>query len=316
MDVRSLVAIALLSSAACSFEDVDLTGKMCPCAPGWECDPGTLRCVPLAPRDGGFDARLADGAAPRDALARDGRVSIDAPGVDAPPLLDAGPDPSSDAGFDGGFDAGPDETACDDVHAGALLCDGFEVGAGFPDWSMNRGAAYATDPVYRGNYSIVGRSSTTSALAYLYENFGDTTSGEIYTRAYVFLASDQVAESLVLLHFEEGGSPWDYAELQIQGGVLRIGARNQTAGFEYVNGPPMPRDRWVCIELGFAIGATATIQLSVDDVPAASLPHDTTRMRPWRVFYAGITNRGTAQTGEVELYMDEIVLSRSPIGCD
>jgi hypothetical protein len=310
--VRWPVVLALVAVAACSFEDVDLDGKTCPCAAGWECDPGTLRCVPLAPRDGGFDARLVDGDTPPDAPARDGRVPIDAPGVDAPPVIDA----DLDAPFDGGFDAGPDETGCDDVHAGAMLCDGFEAGAGFPDWWMNRGAAYATDPVYRGNYSILVHSSVASTLAYLYESFEEVTSGELYGRAYVYVASDQTAESLVILHLEESGSPYDYAELQIQGGVLRVGARNRTAGFEYVNGPPMPRDRWVCIELGFAIGTSATIELSVDGVPAASLPHDTTRTMPWRILYAGISNRGSAQTGTVELYMDEIVLSRSPIGCD
>ena len=311
--MRWLVVVALVAVAGCSFEDVDLAGKMCPCAPGWECDPATLMCVPLVPSDAGLDAFIVDGGPPP----RDGNVPIDAPGLDAPAIDAPGVDaPGVDApGVDGGFDAGLDDTACDDVHASAIHCDGFEDGSGFTAWTMPRGATYATSPVYRGAYAMLARSVPASALSYLHENLGEVMSGELHTRAYIHVAGDQDPAHLVVLHLEEGGSPYDYAEIQLIDGNFRIGARNRS-GFDYVDGPAIPRDRWVCLELGFAIGTTAIIELRVDGAIAASLPHDTTRTRPWRTFYAGITNRGSGQSGEVELYMDEVVVSRSRIGCD
>jgi hypothetical protein len=38
-------AALLLSTAGCTLEPIDATDKSCPCAPGYECDPATMRCV-------------------------------------------------------------------------------------------------------------------------------------------------------------------------------------------------------------------------------------------------------------------------------
>lgn len=46
---------ALLLVGGCSFEDVDLTGRECPCIDGWVCDPTTSTCR-REPMDGGGPA--------------------------------------------------------------------------------------------------------------------------------------------------------------------------------------------------------------------------------------------------------------------
>lgn len=312
-----VVAVALLLVAfGCSFDEVELSGKACPCASGWVCDPATLLCVPLLPADGGLDATRADAAAIDAPTSDRAMPPTDAPGLDAGP--DAGP---RDSGFDGGpidagLDAGPpDPTGCDDLHAGALLCDGFESDADFAEWTENRGASETMTPVYRGDWAMRATSSTSDNTNYVFERFTDVTSGELFVRTYVYLPSGSPAEHLVLAQLEEGGAPWDYAHVALRSGALRVGHRKGST-YVYRDGPPMPRDRWVCLELRVEVASAGTVQMFVDGASAASFSADTNLSRPYSTFYIGISYRGSSQTGTANVYMDEIVLSRSRIGCD
>jgi len=51
--MRSLFVLAVM--AACRVPDVDLNGRMCPCAAGWTCDPATQTCVQSLVADAGVD---------------------------------------------------------------------------------------------------------------------------------------------------------------------------------------------------------------------------------------------------------------------
>lgn len=42
---RSWAAVGLLFVASCSVDEIDLTGKACPCVDGWRCDTATNKCV-------------------------------------------------------------------------------------------------------------------------------------------------------------------------------------------------------------------------------------------------------------------------------
>lgn len=294
-----LASLLMLAALGCSFDPVDLEGKGCPCSPGWVCVEAENLCVPRAPRDAGRDALAEDGEAPPADAGVDGEV---------PPI---------DSGTDAGLDAGPlDDTSCDDANADALICDGFEEGSGFTMWAMPRGATYAGDPAYRGSYAMQASTSTSMALAYLYGSFPETASGELFARAYLYVPASASLGHFPVLHLEEGGAPYDYAEVRLQDDEVR--AVSKYGGVTTtLTGGAMPRDRWTCVELRVLIGSPGEVELYVDGTSVDAATGVTTALSgPYRVFYAGISNRATGQTGNATLYMDEVVLSTSRVGCD
>ena len=81
---RFLLLVAALGGPGCFLDEVDLTGKECPCGPGFRCDEASFTCVQGRP-----DAGAADGGAV------DGTVEDGGSSEDAGPLEDGG---ASDGG--------------------------------------------------------------------------------------------------------------------------------------------------------------------------------------------------------------------------
>lgn len=57
----SLLGSALLAAASCSVEDVDFSGKSCPCDDGFDCDPVEKVCVPAGTLDAGGGGSSGNG---------------------------------------------------------------------------------------------------------------------------------------------------------------------------------------------------------------------------------------------------------------
>lgn len=242
-----------------------------------------------------------------------GDASFDAGKPDAAaPMRDAG---ASDPDAEPTPDAGRDTTACDDVLSGALLCDGFE--AGFSAWTMVRFAEGATIPTYRGVASMRATSSPASAVSYLFSNrIPRVVSGELYARTYLYVPGVGTPRWLAVLHLEESGDPWDYAELRMVDGELELAARSATDARSARAGA-VPRDRWFCVELRVLVADGGEVELFVEGTSAAAIrATDTLHASPWQTFYTGISYRGPTQTGRIEIFYDEVVLSTTRIGCD
>lgn len=307
MRTATLLPLAVLGMA-CAFDPVDLDGKGCPCAPGWRCLPEDNVCVPLAPTEAGpSDAGLEAGTE------RDASTDASAPRTDA--AVDAAIDAATDASFDAALDAGPDDTACDDLHAGALHCDGFEGDTEFALWTENRGASHSTERAYRGTASAHA-SVGTSGRAYLFEQFPPITSGEIYVRTYAYVPSSADLTAITFITLEEASSPWDYARANVRDDQLVLVTR---AGADNDQQPAVsvPRDRWFCLELRVQIGTSGEAELLVDGTSTALLTDvDTTRASPWDTVFVGVASRNSTQVDPTELFMDEVVVATTPIGCD
>lgn len=302
-----------LASAACTAGDVDLTGKRCPCAPSWICDEARDECVPRRPpdggvsNDGGMDGAIVTDGGDADVDPPDADVEIDAGGSDA------GPPP------DGGIDAGADPTGCDDEHAAAIICDGFEELPSFARWTQARHAATTTaSPVFRGSAAFAAPISSDSILAYLYLRAPTAIgSGELFARTYLFLPASSPAERMTIVHLEQSGSPYDYAELRLTDGGLTLAVKSDDV-VTIAPELPMPRDRWVCLELRVAVASSGgTAEVFVDGVSARSLDGlDTLPAPGYSTFYVGISWIGMEQTRPSVLYMDEVVVDTARVGCD
>ena len=81
-----LLCLPALAVWACGVEPVDLTGRECPCAAGWQCDATSNRCVEVVP-DASVDSGGAGGSDGGSDAGPD--VSLDA----GPDVVDSGPPP-------------------------------------------------------------------------------------------------------------------------------------------------------------------------------------------------------------------------------
>ncbi len=135
-------------------------------------------------------------------------------------------------------------------------------------------------------------------------------------RAYLYVPSTSMPSWVTVLHIEEGGVPYDYTELRLRDGELEV-ASDVLGVVSTVRGGPIPFDRWACVELRLAVSATGEVELFVDDVSTAlETAINTVPTGTYRSLFVGISHRNAAQTGTVETYFDEVVLSRTRVGCD
>lgn len=108
--------LGLLLFAACSVDEIELSGKQCPCASGWVCDTSRNTCVPRGTSLGGAAGSATGGTAGADAAAGASGASGSG-GV-------AGSAGATDAG-----DADANDGAAGGCDAAMKLCDGGCVAA-------------------------------------------------------------------------------------------------------------------------------------------------------------------------------------------
>lgn len=321
------IAGLALGTAGCVLAPVDLTGRPCPCAQGWSCVEGVCRPEGSAgedagtPRDAGADAARDGGpvdAAQLDASAADAEVAdAEAPDAEAP---DAGP---ADAGAP---DGGPGPTRCDDLHAGAIFCDGFEwvypAGRTGWDWDLLEDGNVDTvvDPTpYLGERALRATTTVAGGRAAIGATLPDAiVDGEMWLRAFFYIpAAQAISAGLSLLYIgaEDGSAGIAF---QAYGGgraSVWIGTQDRWEGTE----TPLPRDVWTCLQLHVVVDdAAGEVELYLDDV-LITVPFtgDTLPLGAggFRDVEAGIEFSNASQ-GPTTLYVDEVVLSRTRVPCE
>lgn len=205
-----------------------------------------------------------------------------------------------------------DPTSCDDDHADAMFCDGFESTLDGRWTSLNEGSGgmldIVGDPLHRGVGSL-GASTTGSGSvsSYLRKDLGAAPS-DLYVRVWAFVPADAVMDDVNLAFVGGGG------DAGLVGMTLGIDGANAyhrwypvAAGAE----APFPRDQWVCLEAHAGPGG---VELWVDDASARA---DVAVSMPTSGFGAnvgiGIAPRATSP---IEVWLDEVVIDDARIGCD
>ena len=218
----------------------------------------------------------------------------------------------------GGGDAGLDETSCDDLHAGALFCDGFE--APLPGaWDSSRetgGSVGLSSLAYRGSSSLEAVSTAPSAFVYLRSGAIAGVSDDLFVRFYLYLPAGQEIADLNLVYAGEGAAPFGGLALGLFDGG-RVFALGLPADVRVSTGESVDTERWVCLEAHVSMDpAAGVIEIFVDGVPRGRAEGlDTFADTGVTGMNVGLGRTAAAQP-PVRVLLDEFVASRTRIGCD
>lgn len=299
---RALLAGVLAAGvlAGCTVSELDLEGRACPCIAGWVCDESRDVCVRGDAGGSGFDAGTGDASTPVDAGDRDAGD------------FDAGPEP----------DSGPVEapTGCDDVHADAVFCDGFESGD-FSRWDdvtepTDTSVTVTSDVVYRGDSALRVEVSPRGEYAGLQALvFPNPAPPDQYLRAYYYFPSDS-AVNVETMDMTDADWSYNYV-MEVADGWWNVHSHSWATDFSFGVDHSVPHDTWVCIEMHVHFSATdGAVDLTVDGTDfisesglALDPPNGLGRIEVG-VVYHSLDDPTTL------VYVDEIVADTSPIGCD
>ncbi len=242
------------------------------------------------------------------------------------PVADAGNDLGAPGPGDLSVCGGP--SRCGD---GFLFCSGFETGVGEWDVPEVRGFGDAAVPPADGSAAVVvaspvcrgqaaGRFSAAGGqqIADLRKMI-DLSGGDSYLRFFLRATPPLNVDQLNLVVFDQSGTA-----LRLSFGAFPnlVVSRPSFAPSQPQLGPyvtSMVADRWACVEWYVKLDATANgrLRIWIDGVQVADQPGIVTM--PTGGFGAlrlGITSTPVAFTGGTQVLYDEVVLSKTRIGCD
>ncbi len=256
---------------------------------------------------GGVDGALVQDLGSGDGPGRD--LAHDAAMIDA---LSAGDSAIGDAGA-AAVDMVPVPTACTTEHANALYCVDFDDPAYMPRSTPTGQISVDRARSARGGASLhIHSLANGSALSghVVSQSYGPRLqTGTIYLRAFFYVPAAVVLTDYVVLMEARGPggkisfdlSPNTTAATNVQGTV-----RSTPGAFV--------RDRWLCAELTIDIATNGRARLSIDGQGI----HDITNVNTLLVDGLDLTRAGaisSEKNADVDVWVDDFVVSRSPIGC-
>jgi hypothetical protein len=280
------------------FAPIDLSGRSCPCDPGWVCDERRDECV----LEGELDAATSD--AGHDAGADVG----DAPSLDAP--LDAG----TDAGSDAPTDAPPPVELCP---AEAALCDDFEsdVADRVPPWSWASDDARSTVRFASGTASglfAVPGGDTDLQDVLGFNVAADVT--DVYMRFWAYVPSTATGQNLAIANVSSGTPRYENHSLIVNDAGWAI---YDTVAAAYFGTEPFPEDVWTCVVYHVEMGSPGLLELSFDDARVSGMAETT--------FADGVSSVGLGityldpmdQTSPYEISIDDVAITvdGTPLVC-
>lgn len=223
----------------------------------------------------------------------------------------------------GGNDWSDNATTCDNVHAGALACGGFEDGFDegwdcrtWPTTAMST-CAIQGSMSYRGASAIQATTRSSGDQAFgRQRGFPPVASGDLYVRAYLRLDQSPAPGRITLMKIATDtlgiGSTVSFSA----DGSATVGHDGETPWFGADSAAgALPVDEWFCVELHVNIGAAGFVETFVNGEQLAREDGDTRTTQPYQQLVVGQqhTDGGLPQ---VSVFADEVVVATAPIGCD
>lgn len=217
-------------------------------------------------------------------------------------------------GFEASADAGRPLDAAEPC-ADRLFCDTFDDGFAQWDGVSATGAMVNHDPTFgRSGGSVHAVAPVDTATATLYEDLFTTLPPDFYIRLFLYAPSGGLLD-LEPLELTDLTSSHQIV-FSIYDTNIDIHAHSMAADFVQRIDQPMPRDRWVCMELHVQIGPSGLVELAVDGQPLLVQTAVDTRppngdLRRMRV---GIPSKPLTVPGDV--HVDDVIVDTAPIGCN
>jgi hypothetical protein len=267
-------------------------------------------------------ASCEDGVGCRQGSTDLGPDAASPPLADAAPALDAGVPATSDA-------AGGQLQPCQQRYRDVLFCDDFE--ADLSGWdntytTSNVSVALTDTHAVHGVRSLAiaqqGAATTDHSAALLFATTGTLTSGPLFVRGMFLLpASTTISQWTGLLKLENGISAGAEAvTVALEPGPdLHLSNTTASPGSDLEASASVNIDRWTCIELEVTIASAdqgGRLGLRVDGDLVAQMGPGVSAVpgdgydRLWFGIWQGAEQTGT------RLWLDSVVVARSPIGCD
>lgn len=225
---------------------------------------------------------------------------------------------------DGGApDAGADE--CATVHAGSLVCGGFEAADLGASWDLVTDLSgeleRSTLRAHAGSASLHATSAAADSIAVVARSFGPLTAGELFLRAYVYVPAGLPTETMNIFFVGDDPSPnppdpFSGIDFNLEAGAVQLYSP-QWAPDRHTGTLLIPRDRWFCFRARVAIAdEDGAVEVFVDDQPALAVSGvDTLPAEGVRRFRAGI-DWSSGQTAFFEVFIDDVVLDTQFVSCD
>lgn len=191
-----------------------------------------------------------------------------------------------------------------------------EVGVlGVPKVSNGSVVERSTDLVHAGDFSLIAKSTGGGSEATIDENIRTVTSGALYYRAWYFIPEGTVNDWLKTAGFH-GTSSGGPSVVVAAEGVIKVNVPDSSASIDSAP-KSYPSGEWFCLQADLFVGVSAgSLKVRINGTSVASLDQVDTLPQTGvaRVAY-GIDATGPNQIA-AKIYVDDIVASTEPVGCD
>jgi hypothetical protein len=220
---------------------------------------------------------------------------------------------------------GGGDTLCANVVAPAL-CDGFETGpASFWNAPLSSGGTSATTTdtahAFRGTHSLHVVTDAFTAMdggaSVVYATLNETSflPTSLYLREYLYVPSGFPGEPGGIANYEQHALPFQQIVLDLDSQSFTVfDSIDQTS--QHATGEVIPYDQWFCVEWSAIEGTKGATTVKVNDklLTGLSAPVNTMASPPFDELAIGLIS-SVANTPKRELWIDEVIIDSSPIGC-
>lgn len=199
------------------------------------------------------------------------------------------------------------------AHPGALACSGFDDPAPV-GWISTVDAtsdlSVVSAPLLAGAGALDARTTATNGRSrFLYE-FTQLTSGELYLRAWVYVAPSTLLSNVHTIVVGDANTADYGSKFVYTDGKIHVAA----AGAAVTGSADAPLGQWYCLRLELGIGDQGSVRAYLNDTQFTDATGvDTLPVAGVHNVTAGIDFSGQADPAEV--FIDELVLDTTPIGC-
>lgn len=211
----------------------------------------------------------------------------------------------------GSNDAAPSDPDCVDT----LFCSSFDQGLSEFDTVENGGTLAVSAQGFDDTAALLPEIGEGSGTAYIYTALNTPGISELYLRAYLWVAADALIDDVAIFFVGPAGG---FAGINVD---LRSQDRWELFLPEHdvslISAPgTFERDTWQCVQLHLVVNDSngeASLLVDGEQVAGQTLL-DTYPGEDLDLFTVGI-EWSMADQGPIDLLIDDVALSRSPLGC-